>query len=100
MSVVREASDRLHHVINVERLTDEVIYSKTLRRRVRARGAADRDHPRATSRPAIFVQEFRSVHIAPEVEIEEDDVGFPYLDLAKREIAARGRSDLIAAFAE
>src|SRR5687767_9065323 len=87
-------------MVDVEWLADELINTKALRHRVRARGAADRDHLRLTAGAAIVVEELRSVHAVAEVEVEEDHVGLSYLDLAKCKVAARRRRDLIAVLAE
>src|SRR5688500_11801267 len=87
-------------MVDVEGLADELIDAKVLRHRVRARRAADRDHLRAAAGAAILIEELRAVHAVAEIEIEEDDVGLSYLDLAKRKVAARRRRDLIAALAE
>jgi hypothetical protein len=87
-------------MVDIERFADEFINAQAFRHRVRARGAADRDHLGATAGAAILVEELRAVHAVAEIEIEEDDVGLSYLDLAKREVAARRRRDLIAVLAE
>ncbi len=86
--------------LDVKGLADELVDAEILCQRVRVRGAADRDHPRATARAAIELEELRSVHAAPEIEVEEDDVGLPHLDLAKSEMAAGRRRDLIAVVAK
>jgi hypothetical protein len=87
-------------MLDIEGLAYEFIDTKTLCHRVRARRAADRYHLRTAPGAAILIEELRAVHAVAEIEIEEDHVGLSDLDLAKREIAAGRRRDLIAVVAE